>query len=85
MGSARSYYSLEIRREEPKGAPKRQSTDICMGIGIDIVKLMQQNQAAPVNNVAPVAVDNRETWFCSACGAKNKGKFCTECGTPRAK
>ena len=85
MASARSYYSLHIKREKPKGAPQRLSTSLCMGIGIGMVNLMQQNQTVPVNNVVPIAVDNREAWFCSACGAKNKGKFCTECGTPRDK
>lgn len=83
--SARSYYSIQITREEPKGAPQRQSTDICMGIGMGMLNVMQQINTAPVSNTATVAVDNRETWFCSACGAKNKGKFCTECGTPRGK
>ena len=31
-------------------------------------------QAAPNPPPAP------GEWFCTACGAKNSGRFCTECG-----
>lgn len=46
--------------------------------------MFQQAAAVKVNPApsqpASASVDG---WMCSACGAKNKGKFCMECGSPR--
>lgn len=28
--------------------------------------------------------EDKDSWFCTECGAKNTGKFCSECGTKRA-
>ncbi|MBR1529504.1 MAG: SPFH domain-containing protein [Oscillospiraceae bacterium] len=39
----------------------------------------QQQQTAPVYTSVP---ENADTWSC-ACGAKNTGKFCAECGKPK--
>jgi len=31
-------------------------------------------------NCGTIRPEAREEWICSRCGAKNKGKFCTDCG-----
>ncbi len=41
---------------------------------------MEQEKAAQADTNK--ATEN--TWFCTECGAKNTGKFCSDCGTPRA-
>ncbi len=47
---------------------------------------MEQQKAANANtnnsNNANEAGAN--SWFCTECGAKNTGKFCADCGAPRA-
>ncbi len=50
------------------------------GKGMDVNALYQmgQHNAAPEAPEAPVS-----TWKC-ACGTENDGKFCMECGAPRA-
>lgn len=79
--SARNYYTLVLKKEEPKGAPYHGNIGIVM---LDSIS-MPFKVPAPVSKPA-VAVDTREVWACEACGyPTNKGKFCGECGTPRKK
>ncbi len=80
MASARSYCTLEVTKDEPKGAPRHE------GIGMmPFQSFVPPKPAAPVSK--PVAtVDNREVWACVECGyPSNRGKFCGECGKPRKK
>ena len=40
-----------------------------------------QSQPRTANPSAPTAAAGE--WFCPMCGARNSGKFCTECGRPK--
>lgn len=78
MASERNYYTLDISMDEPKGAPRHESTGM-----VTMQNFVPLTPLAPVcQPVAPV--NNQETWACDECGfSTNKGKFCVECGKPR--
>lgn len=42
-----------------------------------------QGNAAP-QNAAPVPQSAPQRWICKACGSENSGKFCENCGAPKA-
>ena len=45
--------------------------------------LMMEN-TAPQGGAAPVQQSAPQNWTCAACGSENSGKFCENCGAPRA-
>ena len=38
----------------------------------------------PQGNSAPILQSVPQNWICPSCGSRNSGKFCENCGAPRA-
>ena len=49
------------------------------------VMMYEPNTFSNSMNPAPIDQNDKDSWICPACGAKNTAKFCFECGTPRPK
>ena len=45
---------------------------------------LMMGNAAPQGSAAPVQQSVPQNWTCPSCGSQNSGKFCENCGTPRA-
>jgi len=84
IGSAHKYYTLEISKAEPTTPPNRRANGFgAFPQGISMSPLSNRMNMTPPT---PTPNENVEYWNCTNCGAmKNKGKFCTECGTKRPK
>ena len=65
------------------GAPISDETVLNSARNIARAKLMMEN-TAPQGNPAPVQQNAPQSWVCPSCGSQNTGKFCENCGAPRA-
>ena len=58
----------------------RRGAGLGMGGLLGAFRAVQTPPTAPPKPPAPAAAGE---WFCPLCGARNSGRFCTECGKPR--
>lgn len=80
---------------EAAGSNEAGSTQAFMGMGFGMQATggfmgaasesnQRQMEAQRQQAASPSQVSNDSSWFCGQCGAKNNGKFCTECGTKKS-
>ncbi len=82
-GSANSYYTLRVSKQEPQGPPRRNLSIFQPVNGNAFIPTMTGfNTPSPKQQPKP---DTREEWRCEACGHISRGKFCGECGKPHNK
>lgn len=91
MGSANSFYRLQLSLGNPKNPPNRQSIGLVATSGM----VGSFGMGAPSGffgtgmasntsvNTPAQPVENKQSWFCPNCGRKNFWKFCEDCGTKK--